>query len=131
MLKSLILASALVLGTVGMAHAGDMGGKSPRPMHDGPCKAIAEACHKAGFERRHHGKDGKGLMADCMKPVMSGKSVAGVAIDPISLDSCKKQHAEHKAKFEAKMKNDPAFAKKMKERKAKWEMHKKEHPVVK
>lgn len=119
MFKALTLAGLMAIGTVGLAHAGDMAGKPMRGPHDGPCAPVVQACKDAGFTRGGM-KNGKGLMENCLKPLSEGKKVAGVAVDKSKLDSCNAHHAERKAKFEERMKNDPEFAKKVQEHKAQW-----------
>lgn len=52
-----------------------------------PCRAIAEACRAAGFERR--GAPDKGFWKDCMKPIMLGQTVAGVTLDPATVKACR------------------------------------------
>jgi hypothetical protein len=125
MLKSLMLAAALTLGTLSMAQAAD----APKPMkeHNGPCAEVFQACKNAGFTRGDM-KNGKGLMANCIKPLDEGKTVAGVSLDKAKIEACKTHHAAKKAEFEQKMKNDPEFAKKVEARKIKWE---KRHDAMK
>lgn len=136
MLKSLAVASVLVLGTLSMAHAADTAATAAtapvKPMHphhrmmkDSPCAPVFEACQKAGFVRGGM-KDGKGIIENCVKPLDEGKTVAGVNIDKSKVEACKTHHAAKKAEFEQKMKDDPAFAKKVQERKAKWDARMKE-----
>ena len=67
---------------------------------DGPCLKVKQACEAAGFEKGKH-KEKKGLMMDCMKPLMHGETVAGVTIAPEDLQACKdkkEHHKEHKEK---------------------------------
>lgn len=138
MLKSLTLASLMVLGTVGLAHA-EMDGMG---RHHGfhRCTGTQAECdkmraeHKAKFEQRLKSDpefakkvaDRKAKFDERMKndPAFAKKVEERKAMrekmknDP---DFAKKIHAERKAKFDAKMKNDPDFAKKMQERKIQWD----------
>jgi len=43
------------------------------------CAAIVKACVDAGFKPGAHDKNGKGLWADCMRPLAKGKAVEGVS----------------------------------------------------
>jgi hypothetical protein len=72
--------------TTGGATMGTGGGT----MH--PCKAIMESCKSAGFTRG--GGTGKGIMRDCMKPIMNGQTVAGVTATPDLVAACKTKMAE-------------------------------------
>ncbi|HEY1095963.1 MAG TPA: hypothetical protein VGF14_01835 [Alphaproteobacteria bacterium] len=128
MLKSLTLAAVMVLGSLSLAHAADTTATAPvkqmrqhhRMMNNSPCAPVFEACQKAGYNQGGM-KDGKGLIANCVKPLDEGKSVAGVTIDKAKVEACKAHHVARKAEFDQKMKNDPEFAKKVQERKARWE----------
>lgn len=62
--------------------------------HEGPCKKLKEACVAAGFKKGEH-KSGKGLHLDCMKPVLEGKTVAGVTVSAEDIAACKVKAAEH------------------------------------
>ena len=130
MFKSLTLAGFAVLASMSFAHAADTAVKPvampapvkaavAKPRAPGSCTPIMDACKNAGFSRGKH-TDGKGLIGDCVKPLTAGKTVAGVSVDKASIDACNTAHAERKAKFDAKMKNDPEFAKKVEARKAAW-----------
>jgi hypothetical protein len=57
-----------------------------------PCKAIMESCKSAGFTKG--GTAGKGIMRDCMKPIMNGQTVAGVTATPDLVAACKTKMAE-------------------------------------
>ena len=52
-----------------------------------PCKAIAQACLKAGYSRKES-YDRK-FWFDCMKPVILGKTVKGVKVDANTVKSCR------------------------------------------
>jgi hypothetical protein len=52
-----------------------------------PCKQIVQACESAGYTKGDH-KDGKGLYKDCVRPIKSGKSIAGVTVDPKAVQAC-------------------------------------------
>ncbi|MEO8402273.1 MAG: hypothetical protein ABI597_10870 [Gammaproteobacteria bacterium] len=66
---------------------------------DKNCMTIAKACEAAGFTR---GKSpNKGFWFDCMKPIVLGKTVAGVTIDPAVAKSCR-QHKVNELKMELK-----------------------------
>lgn len=85
-MKSLITALVL-LGSVS-AFAGHEDSK--------PCKEIKEACESAGFKIGDH-KDKKGLMKDCMHPIMSGQSVAGVTVSADVIAACKAKKEAHQS----------------------------------
>jgi hypothetical protein len=63
-------------------------GPAPAPH---PCAKLKAACEAAGFVRGG-AKDGKGLLKDCMMPIMSGHPVSGVSVDPADAAACKAAH---------------------------------------
>jgi len=54
---------------------------------DKSCSTIADACLAAGFVKAESA--GKGIWTDCMKPVILGKTVTGVKVDPSDVKSCR------------------------------------------
>lgn len=52
-----------------------------------PCKTIAEACMSAGVIQR--GESRQVILEKCVKPVVSGRGVAGVNVDPSVIQACK------------------------------------------
>jgi hypothetical protein len=54
---------------------------------DNNCKTVAKACMAAGFQK---GEDStKKFWQDCMKPVLMGKPVQGVTVDPKVAEACR------------------------------------------
>jgi hypothetical protein len=62
-----------------------------------PCAAVKQACAAAGFAPHEH-KMHKGLWKDCFEPLVNGTapSIAGVTIDPATLQACQAKKAEYK-----------------------------------
>ena len=54
---------------------------------DHPCMKIEQACNAAGFVKGR-AKEGKGLIVNCMKPLLAGKSVPGVTVDAATIQHC-------------------------------------------
>jgi hypothetical protein len=86
----------------GMGQGGAQGAGKGK---DHPCKKIISACEAAGFVKGGHKKakgntpeQDKGLYVDCMQPIMSGKSVAGVTVDPSEVQACQAKKEHRKAK---------------------------------
>lgn len=52
-----------------------------------PCATIADACQAAGYVRP--ATLGKKFWIDCMKPVLLGKTVANVTLDPSVVKACR------------------------------------------
>lgn len=52
-----------------------------------PCKVIAEACFAAGIIHRGESRDV--ILAKCVKPVISGRGVAGVNVDSSVISACR------------------------------------------
>lgn len=74
---------ALIFITLFTAHAAFADMDSAAYSESKPCKAIAQACATAGFSNN------KKFWFDCMKPVILGKTVKGVNIDPNTAKSCR------------------------------------------
>lgn len=51
------------------------------------CKTIADACKKAGYERAENAS--KKFWQDCMRPVVMGKTVKDVPVDPAVVKQCR------------------------------------------
>lgn len=59
-----------------------------------PCKRIKEECEHAGYIKGG-AKDGKGLKANCMKPILDGQTVAGINPLPMQIVAdCKVKRAK-------------------------------------
>jgi hypothetical protein len=77
------------------ARAADPKGGPP-----GPCQQVADACKSAGFIPGDW-KKGDGLWADCVDPIMQGKtSVPGATkplptVDPNLVTQCKAKHPKY------------------------------------
>lgn len=97
------LAIALAATSVFANSNMTMSGKSAKP-----CKSIRAACMAAGYTKG--GKNGKGLMKDCMKPLMAGQQVQGVNVDSKDMQACqmkmKQKGAMMKKDMQQKMSND-------------------------
>jgi len=52
-----------------------------------PCNEIVQACKAAGFTKGGH-KTNKGLYKDCVNPVKSGQTIAGVDLKPGVVQAC-------------------------------------------
>jgi hypothetical protein len=67
------------------------------PDKEGPCKAIKEACEKAGFIKGD-AKQGFGLWVDCIDPIMKGTPQPAGAKKPLPavgadmVNACKAKH---------------------------------------
>ncbi len=80
---SLILAFAL--GAGGSAFA------SPSPAGAAACKSIESTCEAAGYVR--HSKE-KNLRRDCVEPILSGRTVTGVAaVKAADVKACEEHRA--------------------------------------
>lgn len=54
---------------------------------DGPCSNIVKACIDAGYKKSD--ADDKGFWFDCMKPLVLGKTVKDVTVDPADVKKCR------------------------------------------
>jgi hypothetical protein len=77
------------------AHVGLANNPPPKPPAEQPCRAIEDACKKAGF-KKHGNKEGQGLWKQCMSPILEGKSVLGVTVDPKDIVACQLKQSEGK-----------------------------------
>lgn len=60
------------------------------PTSDNPCQKIEAACKDAGY-MLGGAKTGKGLMKNCMGPIMAGKTVEGVKVEATDVAACKEK----------------------------------------
>jgi hypothetical protein len=67
---------------------------APAAPREGPsCRAVRQACLSAGFGGRKGGV--AGVYAQCLRPIILGQPVTGVAVKPEDVNACR-------ARFEAK-----------------------------
>jgi hypothetical protein len=78
----LVLAAALSTQAIFAVDA-DMAA----PSASEPCAAISKACQSAGFNRTE--KADKNFWLDCMRPLVLGKTVAGVTVDADTIKHCR------------------------------------------
>lgn len=93
MRKILMLIAILATQQVFADVSGMMGDE------DKPCMTIAKACLSAGFVETR--STDKGIWHDCMKPIILGKTVSGVTVDPAVVKTCR-AHKIEKMKMELK-----------------------------
>ena len=69
----------------------------PARASENPCEEVRAACEKAGFVKGEV-KNGTGLWADCIIPLMQGKpqpanaKIKLPAVDPALVSECKAKH---------------------------------------
>ena len=61
-------------------------------MDNKPCKNVAQACRAAGFDKSNK------FWSNCMKPVILGKTVKGVNLDPTIVKECRTNKIERMKK---------------------------------
>lgn len=91
-MKKLCIAIALTtfLASSSFACCGKSG-----DMMDSPCGAVAKACKAAGFDKKSNGKK---FWMDCMKPLLLGKEVKGVAVDAAQVKACREKKIDRMQK---------------------------------
>jgi len=57
------------------------------PSQDPACATIVKSCLDAGYTR--DGAEGKQFWMDCMRPLLLGKSVSGVAVAAKDVKACR------------------------------------------
>ena len=86
-----ILASAIILG-FGIFGLGISQAAATEKQSKNPCHQIEQSCKSAGFVYGES-KEGKGIMRDCVNPIMQSKPAAGSiplpAVDPNVVSACK------------------------------------------
>lgn len=82
MKKSILLTSSifLIAGITLSALAVDQAALKP-------CRNIIQACKNAGFVKGGVAQ-GKGILENCLTPIMSGQTVPGVTVDPADVQGC-------------------------------------------
>lgn len=124
MLKTVTLAGILMLSTLSLAHANGIDrayARVPLAERAGIHQQQKPYAHAYKLKHQHHGHHHKKKACGCKQAVTSG--------DSAKIEACKKHKAARKARFEQRMKNDPAFAKKVHERKVKWHKHHRLEPI--
>jgi hypothetical protein len=94
-MKAIWISLALALASPAYAQQ-----TQPQPggtQHEGPCKEIVQACEQAGFVKGE-AKEGLGLWADCIDPIMAGKAQPANSKKPLPsvpagvVSACKTKH---------------------------------------
>jgi hypothetical protein len=62
------------------------------------CQQISNACVDAGFLVGRTAPKGKKLFRDCVQPILDGKTISGVTIDPAVVADCQARGSQHKKK---------------------------------
>ena len=65
---------------------------TPAPTY---CSNIEQACTTAGFRKFGHKAD-NGLWKMCMEPILNGKTVDKVTVDPVDVKGCQQLRASKK-----------------------------------
>jgi hypothetical protein len=90
-------ATLMCFGTLGTAKD-DIEQLSETQKIERSCARIQAACRKAGFKKTVSANAAKkGLLKDCMAPLLRGESVNGVSIDDVTLNACQAMNAKWKA----------------------------------
>jgi hypothetical protein len=93
-MKKLLIAIVTIIAINNVAYADMMSGGMDMGKGTHPCKKIAEVCKAAGFVRGGS-STGKGIMENCIQPIMSGQQVTGVKVDPSDIAACKQRHSQN------------------------------------
>jgi len=80
--SNILLLTTLLMPLQSFAHG--------KEMKDSPCRPLYDACEAAGFVKGDAAPTGKDLWDDCKKPLIDGKTVAGVSVDQSDINKCKK-----------------------------------------
>ncbi len=87
--------SMLTLMSLAAQAADEMAMPTAEPMTkstmEQSCMAIETACKSAGFVVGG-AKNGKGLIENCVKPVLSGTKVEGVTVQDSDVAACQAHH---------------------------------------
>jgi hypothetical protein len=90
LLTALIFSGSGFLGITAYAQGGSVQ----------PCKQIKAACETAGFKKGKQMPGSRGPIKNCMDPILSGQTVAGVTVGADVVAACngKKAARHHKRK---------------------------------
>jgi hypothetical protein len=90
-MKRLVMMGSVIalMGSMGLADPAPSGSGSRHSDLRESCRQIEAACIDAGFAIGVATPKGKRLYKDCMLPVMDGKTVRGVTIDPLVVEACR------------------------------------------
>jgi hypothetical protein len=97
---SVILSTALLATGINSVFAAENIPANPTPMTQPadserahPCRNIMIACKDAGYYPGGSSK-GKGLLGNCLVPIMKGETVPGVKADPQDIKACQAVHEQ-------------------------------------
>ena len=97
-MKQLVLHACLWAGISTAASAADSSAV-PVPTSPPParlyCTNIENACIAGGHKRVGHNAD-NGMWKSCMEPILAGKTVSGVSVDPVDVKGCQQLKAKAK-----------------------------------
>lgn len=93
MKKTTLVISSFALATTFSLGAQAADEKMTSTTENNPCQKIEMACKAGGFML---GNDDKGLVKDCMEPIMAGKTVEGVKVEAADVTACHEQGMMHK-----------------------------------
>lgn len=71
-----------------------------------PCMALMNACKAAGYVKGGSKDDKKGLIRDCMKPLVEGMAVPGVTAKSEDIAACKERHERREERRRMKGERD-------------------------
>ncbi len=81
----LVIAISAVFSMQHVLAADDMSDRK------GPCADVVKACFAAGYARK---SEDKRFWFDCMNPILLGKTVKGVNLDPNTVKMCRANKIE-------------------------------------
>jgi hypothetical protein len=84
-----LLASGMVAGFGATLLAAAPDSDARRGTRSEPCQQITTACVDAGYKVGMATPKGKRLVKDCVHPLMDGKTVRGVTLDPQAVETCR------------------------------------------
>ncbi|HEX4459977.1 MAG TPA: hypothetical protein VIA18_18495 [Polyangia bacterium] len=87
------LTVALWVSLVSGAAFAQGGGQQPPVANS--CKTIMKACEAAGYHHGGHGEH-KGLWKDCAAPILDGKAIDGVTVNPDDVKDCAAHRPAHR-----------------------------------
>ena len=103
-MRRIIVVSGIVAVAGGLWAADSAPSTPPHP--GGSCRQIVQACEAAGYAKGAHRSDGKGLYLDCLDPILDGKPVDGLTVDPAVVSDCQAKRAKRRAKQEPPAEGD-------------------------
>ncbi len=87
-----------ILAIIGVVILSAIGMYLLSPDELGPCRRIQAACEEGGFKLGVNANNRRQLLHACFRPIVRGKSVADIRVDPEDVDACRERQIKRRRK---------------------------------